>query len=55
MEHISSSAEEAARNQHMRTLYDLTKTICKKRPRSSAAVLDKNGDLVNGKDEVQAR
>ena len=55
MEHISSSAEEAARNQHMRTLYNLTKTICNERPRLSAAVLDKNGDLVNGKDEVQGR
>ena len=39
----------------MRTLYGLTKTICNERPRQSTAVLDNDGNLVSGKNNVQAR
>lgn len=52
IENITRKAEEAAINQHMSTL---TKTICNERPRSSTAVLDKDGKLVSGKDGIQAR
>lgn len=38
-ENIASEAEEAARSQHMKTLYRLTKTLCNERPRQSTAVL----------------
>ena len=55
MENIASEAEEAARSQHMKTLYRLTKTLCNGRPRQSTAVLDKNGNLISGKAEVQSR
>lgn len=56
LESIASNAEEAARSQKMKTLYELKKKICnQERPRQSTAVIDKNGIIVNGKDEVQAR
>lgn len=55
MENIASKAKEAARSQHMRTLYALTNTLCNERPRQSLAVLDKSGKLVSGKEEVQAK
>ena len=54
MENITSEAEEAARNQHMKTLYGLTKILCNEKPKQSTAVLDKNGNL-NKKEEVQTR
>ena len=46
MENIASEAEDAARKQHMKTLYGLTKILCNERPRQSTAVLDKNGNLL---------
>ncbi|XP_060069052.1 craniofacial development protein 2-like [Ylistrum balloti] len=52
IDNIASDAEEAARSQHMKTSYSLTKTLCNERPRSSTAVLDKNGNLISGKAEV---
>ena len=58
MENSRSEAKEAAQNQHRRsveTLYGLTKTICNGRPRQIEAVLDKNGNLVSGKEEEQKR
>ena len=39
----------------MRTLYGLTKTLCNERPRRSVAVLDKDGNLLSSKKEIQAR
>ena len=54
IENITNTAEEAAIIQRMRTLYRLTKMIYNERPKHSV-VLDKNGKLVSGKDEVQAR
>lgn len=38
-----------------KTLYGLTKTIGNERHRQNTAVLDKNGNLVNGEEEVQLR
>ena len=55
LDKIATKAEEAARSQHMKTLYELTKTLCNERPRQSTAVLNKNGNLVSGKAEVLAR
>ena len=55
MENIASEAEDAARKQHMKTLYGLTKILCNERPRQSTAVLDKNGNLINGRDAIKSR
>ena len=55
MEKITCEAEEAAGNQHMKTLYGLTKILCNEKPKQSTAVFDKNGNLLNKKGEVQAR
>ena len=55
IDNIASDAEEAARIQHMKKLYGLTKTLCNERPRQSAAVLDKNGNLISGKTEILSR
>ena len=55
MDGITSEAEDAARKQQMRTLYRLTKVPCNERPKSSTAILDKSGNLVSGKKEIQAR
>ena len=53
VDNIESDAEEAARSQHMKTLYGLTKTLCNERPRQSAAVLDKNGNLISGNNPIK--
>ena len=55
MNGIADKAEDAARNQHMRTLYGLTKTLCNERSRRSGAVLDKEGDLLSSMEHIQAR
>ena len=55
MNGIASEAEDAARKQHMRTLYGLTKVLCNERSKSSTTILDKSGNLVSGKKEMQAR
>ena len=55
MDDIAKEAEDAAGNQHMRTLYRLTKTLCNERPRRSVAVLDKDGNVLSSKEEIQAR
>ena len=54
MNGIANKPEDAARNQHMRTLYGVTKTLCNERSRRSA-VLDKEGNLLGSKDDTQAR
>lgn len=55
MENITCEAEEAAGNQHMRTLYGLTKILCNEKPKQTTAVLDKNGKLLNKREEVRER
>ena len=55
MDDIAKEAEDAAGNQHMRTLYRLIKTLCNERPRRSVAVLDKDGNVLSSKEEIQAR
>ena len=55
IDNITGEAEKAARKQNMKTLYGLTKTLRNERPRQSTVVLDKNGNLVSGKEEVQSR
>ena len=40
MDGIVRGAEDAARKQHMRTLYGLTKVLSNKRSRSSTVILD---------------
>ena len=55
MDGIASEAEDAARKQHMRTLYGLTKVLCNERSKNSTTILDKSGNLVSGKKEMQAR
>ena len=50
MENITCGAEEATRNQHMKTLYGLTKILCNEKPKQSTAVLDKKK-----KEDIQAR
>ena len=46
-ENITCEAEEAARNQHMKTLYGLPKILCNEKPKKSTAVLDESGKLLN--------
>ena len=55
LENIATEAEDAARKQHMRTLYGLTKTLCNERQRRSTAVFDKEGNLISGKDAIKSR
>ena len=55
MNGIASEAEDAARKQHMRTLYGLTKVLCNERSKSSTTILDKSSNLMSGKKEMQAR
>ena len=56
MENITCEAEKAARNQHMKTPYGLTKILCTEKPKQSTAVLDESGNLLNKKQlKVQAR
>ena len=50
LEEIASEAEEAARSQHMKTLYGLTRKLCNERPRHSTAVLDKDSNLLSKKE-----
>ena len=45
MDGIAEEAENAAKNQHMRTLYGLIKSLSNERPRRSGAILDKDGNL----------
>ena len=49
-EEIAEEAENAAKQQHMKTLYTLTKVLSNERPRQSAAVIDKNGKILNDKE-----
>ena len=55
MKNITCEAEEAARNQHMKTpLYGLIEILCNEKPKESPAVLDKSENLLNKK-EAQVR
>lgn len=54
MDGIAEEAENATRNQHMR-LYELIKSLSNERSRRGGAVLDKDGNLLSGKEEIQAR
>ena len=49
-EEITKEAENAAKQQHMKTLYTLTKVLSNERPRQSAAVMDKPGKILNDKE-----
>ena len=52
---IAVEAEEAGKSHHMRMLYGLTKTLCNERPKRSSAILDKDGNLLSSKADIQAR
>lgn len=52
---VEKIAEEAAKSQHIKTLYGLTKMLCNERSKQSTTVLDKNGNLINSQSEVKAR
>ncbi len=54
-EDIATEAETASRNQHMKTLYRLTKTLCNDKPKQSTSVMDKNGRVISGRDESRKR
>jgi len=54
-EEIAEEAENAAKQQHMKTLYTLTKVLSNERPRQSAAVMDKNGKILNDKESKTKR
>ena len=49
-EEIAEEAENAAKQQHMKTLYTLTKILSNERPRQSAKVMDRNGKILNDKE-----
>ena len=55
LEEIATEAEEAARSQHMKTLYGLTRKLCNERPGHSTAVLDKDSNLLSKKEDIQER
>ena len=48
-EEIAKEAENAAEQQHMKTLYTLTKVLSNERLRQSAAVMYKTGKILNDK------
>ena len=52
-EEIAEEAENAAKQRHMKTLYTLTKVLSNERPRQSAAVMDKNGKIINDKEGIK--
>ena len=54
-EEIAKEAENAAEQQHMKTLYTLTKVLSNERPRQSAAVMDKTGKILNDKESKLRR
>ena len=54
-EGIAKEAEEAANKQHMKTLYNLTKTICNDKPKQSTAVNDKNGNTLTNSEDRRKR
>ena len=49
-EEIAEEAENAAKQQHMKALYTLTKVLSNERPRQSAAVMAKNGKILNDRE-----
>ena len=55
IEDISRQAEEAARGQDMRTVYELTKVLCNERPKRISAIKDKDGNLLTGCEERKRR
>ena len=58
LNNIASQAEEAARSQHMKTLYVLTKTLnngSQSQSRQSTSVMDKHGNLLGNKKDIQDR
>lgn len=50
-----AEAENASRQQHMKTLYTLTKVLSNERLRQYAAVKDKNGNILNDKGSITRR
>ena len=54
-EGIAKEAEEAANMQHMKTLYNLTKTICNDKPRQSTVVNDRNGNALTSEEDRRER
>ena len=56
LNNIASQAEEAARSQHMKTLYALTKTLSNSsQSRQSTLVMDKHRNLLSNKKDIQDR
>ena len=51
-EEIAKEAENATNQQHMKTLYTLTKVLSNERPRQIAAVMDKTGNRENPSNPV---
>ena len=54
-EGIAKEAEEAASMQHMKTRYNLTKTICNDKPRPSTVVNDRNGNALTSNEDRRKR
>ena len=55
LDNIANQAEEAAQSRHMKTLYGLTKTVCNERPKQCTAVMDKDGNILSRKKDIQDR
>lgn len=51
----ANEVENAARQQHIKTLYSPTKVLSNDRPRQSAAVKDKSGNILNAKESKTKR
>lgn len=52
---IANEAENAAGQHHIKTLYSPTKVLSNDRPRQSAAVKDKSGNILNAKESKTKR
>ncbi|GFS06814.1 hypothetical protein ElyMa_004714300 [Elysia marginata] len=55
LEAKAKEAEEAARNQHTKTLYSIVKTLTNERPRKSTAIKDKENNIITNSEDRKKR
>ncbi|PIK41764.1 endonuclease-reverse transcriptase [Apostichopus japonicus] len=52
---LAGDAQRAAENGQMKTLYELTKTICNEKPRHATGVKDKQGNIITDEEGKRTR
>jgi len=55
LDKLAQEAQTSANNGNMKGVYDITKRICKERPKQIDSVKDKNGKLLTNEKEVKMR